>query len=142
MGDLRTALTNIYQNYGELTPQIVVDEARPKNAPLHSHFEWDNREAGEAYRRMQAARLIRSVPLQYDSTDRTKYVRAFSSVREAGDPAAQGYQPTEEVLADPLSAKILLRECERAIADLQRKFGHLAEFADLLRKAARKGKPA
>lgn len=59
MADLRSALTDIYRARGELTPQLVVDEARPKDAPLHDRFEWDNKVAGEAYRRVQAQQLIR-----------------------------------------------------------------------------------
>jgi hypothetical protein len=134
MSDLRSALLNIYTNRGELTPQIVVDEARPEGAPLHDRFEWNDKTAGEAYRRVQAGQLIRSVQIEYVPDER-KYVRAFSSVRQT-DTEKRGYQPTEEILSDPLRAKILLRECQRAIADLKLKYGHLAEFAELLRQAA------
>jgi hypothetical protein len=135
MTNLRAALTDIYTTYGELTPQLVVDEARPKGAPLHDRFEWDDKVAGEAYRRVQAGQLIRSVQIEYVPGER-KYVRAFASVRQTADPEKRGYQPTEEILEDPLASEILLRECERAITDLKLKYGHLAEFRELLRRAA------
>ena len=138
-GDLRSALTAIYRAHGELTPELVVAKAKNKRSSLHHHFEWDDTVAGDAYRRMQATRLIRSVPLNYDPKDRSKYVRAFSSVRWAGDPAGKGYQPTEDVLADPMSSRILLREFERAINDLKRTYGHLQEFSAMLLKAASGG---
>lgn len=135
MAGLRESLTQIYTERGVLTPQIVVDEARPEDAPLHSHFEWDDSVAGEKYRREQAGRMIRSVRIEYTPASATerKYVRAFSSVRH--DPQRIGYAPTEEVVRDEFATKVLLRECERAIADLQSKFGHLAEFAEMMRAA-------
>lgn len=137
MGNLRAELTGIYQKYGELTPQAVVDEARPDTAPLHSRFEWDNDVAGEAFRRVQASELIRSVRVQYaidPKTSERKYVRAFHAVRDT-EPERSGYVPTEELVQDELATKILLKQCEREIADLRRKYGHLKEFAELMTDA-------
>lgn len=137
MADLRSTLTDIYRARGELTPQLVVDEARPKDAPLHDRFEWDNKVAGEAYRRVQAQQLIRSVRIEYTSepAGERKFIRGFHSLRESGDTERDGYAPTEEIVQDELSTRILLRQCEREIADLKRKYGHLAEFAELIRGA-------
>jgi len=137
MSDLRAELTGIYQKYGELTPQAVVDEARPKTAPLHNRFEWDDATAGEAYRRVQASELIRSVRIQYavdPKTSERKYVRAFHAVRDS-EPDRSGYVPTEELVQDELATKILLKQCEREIADLKRKYGHLKEFSLLINAA-------
>lgn len=136
MSDLRAVLTGIYEKHGELSEQVVVDEARPKNAPLHHRFEWNNAIAGEAYRRIQAGELIRSVRIRFDVAGERKSVRGFVSARETGDVERGGYLPTEEVLEDELALKLLLRELERAIADLKRKYGHLKEFAELIREAA------
>lgn len=139
MGDLRATLTGFYQKHGELTPQIVVDEARPKGAPLHDHFEWNDEAAGEEWRRHQAAQLIRSVRVEFstdaDASAERKYVRAFHSLREAGDSERGGYAPVEELFQDDIATKLLLRQCEREIAELKRKYGHLVEFRDLLRSA-------
>lgn len=137
MADLRSALTEIYQSRGELTPQIVVDEARPKGAPLHDRFEWNDKLAGEAYRRVQAQQLIRSVRIEYTSepSGERKFIRGFHSLRESGDAEREGYAPTEEIAQDELAMRILLKQCEREISDLKRKYGHLAEFAELMRGA-------
>jgi hypothetical protein len=136
MSDLRASLTTIYEKHGELTPQAVVDEARPKNSELHNRFEWDDKVAGESYRRVQAAELIRSVRIQFsnEATGERKFVRAFSSVRQAGDAERGGYAPTEEIVQDELATKILLQEFKREIADLRRKYGHLEEFVGLIRQ--------
>lgn len=139
MADLRASLTRIYETQGELTPQHVVDDARPETSELHHRFEWDDELAGEAYRRTQAAELIRSVRIQFavdSDTSERKYVRAFSSAREAGDAERAGYVPTEELVQDELATKILLKAFEREIADLKRKYGHLSEFAQMMMSAA------
>lgn len=139
MADLRASLTRIYEYHGELTAQHVVDDARPKTSDLHHRFEWDDTLAGEAYRRTQAAELIRSVRIQYAvdaKTSERKYIRAFQSLRDAGDADRGGYVPTEEIVQDELATKILLKQFQREIGDLTRKFGHLSEFADMMRSAA------
>ncbi|WP_287004605.1 MULTISPECIES: hypothetical protein [Gordonia] len=138
MSDLRTQLTSIYQEQGELTPQSVVDVARNGEHPLHSRFEWDNEVAGEAYRRVQAAELIRSVRITYKETPESgaRSVRAFSSLNDSADPTRKGYAPTEELVENELTRKILLRNLEREINSLKAKYGHLQEFADLMSEAA------
>lgn len=56
-------LSAIHEREGELTPAVVVDAARPKDAPLHPIFEWDNKKAAEQYRHSQARSLIRAVEI-------------------------------------------------------------------------------
>ena len=137
MADLRSVFTEYYKKHGEdLTPEIVVDEARPEGAPLHERFEWDDEIAGEKYRIVQAQQLIRSVQIEFidKRTGERKLVRAFHSRRESGQ-VRSGYQPIEEIVQDEVSLRILLKQFEREIADLKRKYGHLAEFADMMRQA-------
>jgi hypothetical protein len=138
MADLRATLTRCYEQHGELTPQIVVDEARPKTAPLHNRFEWDDKIAGEAYRCSQAAELIRSVRITFsdESTGERKFVRAFHSLHQSGDAERGGYAPTEEILQDALATKILQQAFKREIADLKRKYGHLEDFIAWVRAEA------
>lgn len=135
---LREQLSGIYQARGELTPQIVVDEARDETHPLHERFEWDDKVAGEAYRRVQASDLIRSVKVVFSETPagERKSVRAFSSLSEVDDPERRGYAPTEELVENDLTRAILLRNLEREINSLKRKYGHLQEFGARLMEAA------
>ena len=138
MADLRASLTRIYEKNGELTPAAVVDEARPEKSELHHRFEWDDAVAGEAYRRTQAAELIRSVKITFSdrSTGERKYVRAFHSLHETGDAERGGYAPTDEILQDELATRILQQSFKREIADMQRKYGHLDEYKAWVRGEA------
>lgn len=45
-------------NNNDLTPRMVLDAARPAEAPLHNLFEWDNKKASEKWRLHQARHLI------------------------------------------------------------------------------------
>lgn len=138
MSDLREHLTALYTERGQLTPQDVVDDARPDDSPMHHRFEWDDEVAGEAYRRVQAQQLIRSVKIAFPSSapaPERRSVRAFSSVRGT-DAESEGYAPTEDVIATDFGHKVLLRDLEREIASLKRKYSHLKEFAELMTEAA------
>ena len=55
------------QDDGSLTASSVLDASRPKDAPLHQVFEWDNKKAAENYRLQQANTVIRCVTIKHDS---------------------------------------------------------------------------
>ncbi len=140
MSDLKQMLTSIYTQHKQLTPQLVVDEARDEQHPLHHRFEWDNHLAGEAYRRIQAAELIRSVRIVYatNETGEPRSVRAFSSLHDSADTRT-GYMPTEQLVENDVTRRILLKQLERDISALTTKYGHLEEFADIIANTIRKG---
>lgn len=127
---LREQLQDIYEENGRLTPALVVETARPADHPLHHRFEWDDAIAGEAWRLDQAQRLIRSVKIvrvRPDSTHAT--ARAFLSVQ---DSSGFAYSPTEEVLADPLLAKMALADMEREWRQFKARWEHMIEFRKLV----------
>lgn len=140
MTSLRDQLAGIARDAGQLTPETVVEAATPEEHPLHSSFEWDDTIAGHKYRLVQASRMIRTVRVVYttDERGREHSVRAFTAVRgeNAANPARAVYKPTEEVLENPLSTQILLRELQRELDQLKAKYGHLAAYAEILQDAA------
>lgn len=58
---IRAELSAIYERSGSVTPEEVVKEATPDDAPLHGQFEWNNDKAAHKYRLVQARTMIRSV---------------------------------------------------------------------------------
>lgn len=136
---LHQQLLDIRSERGQLTPQDVVDVARDESHPLHARFEWDNELAGEAFRRVQASELIRSVKVVYTQSPEgeERKVRRWSALPSEKDQC--GYIPTEEAMQDPFTAKLLLREAEREFKTFQRKYGHLKEFADMVADALTSG---
>lgn len=124
---LRDELQTIYDKHQQLTPELVVDEARDEAHPLHSRFEWDNRLAGEAWRRTQAHELIRSVKIVYATSAAgvERSVRAFHALRR---DKGHVYEPVEKIIADPVLTGIVCADMEREWKALKRRFDQFDEF--------------
>lgn len=130
--NLRDELLSVRDRFGALTPANVVDAARDGDSPLHARFEWDDSVAAERFRCVQAADLIRQVKITFvDAKDRPKEVRAFLVVR-GETPVSSVYEPTEEIMADPLAAQLQLQEFARDWKAFRTKYEHLKEFASLI----------
>jgi len=72
-------LRALAEEKGGITPADVVEDARPKNAPLHPAFEWDNLRAAEMYRQVQARGLIKQLrPIRTEPSE--PRLAAFQSV--------------------------------------------------------------
>lgn len=133
--NLRDQLLTIRAERGTLTPQSVLDTARPKGHPLHDRFEWDNRIAGEAYRRDQAHRLIQSVRVSYiDKNNEQRTTRAFVAI--PSDSPQPTYEMTETVATDPVLHQMMVAQLEREWRQLSARYGHLTEFMELVATAA------
>lgn len=122
---------------GRLTQDDVVEAARPKEAPLHDAFEWNDRKAAHEFRLQQAGYLIRMIVVaEPDESDRAP-VRAFVNVERDDD---RSYTSTEHALSDAdLRAQVL----RRAMGELQawkRRYEDLTELARLFAAVDRERK--
>lgn len=121
-------------NGGTLTPEVVVDAAREPDHPLHSRFEWDDSVAAEKYRRDQAHQIIQKAKISYQPHGEDgppRLVRAFHAVR-AGD--GHVYEPTEKVVEDPFTQRLVLADMERRWKELYEQFKEFSEFLDMVRR--------
>lgn len=119
---------------GELTPDLVLEAARDETSPLHSHFEWDDTEAAEQWRKEQARRLIRSVTIVYrEATDqeRQRTTRKYVSVRQP--EGRHVYREAEQVARDPDQLRLVLADMRREWETLKRKYAEFAEFAEMIK---------
>lgn len=132
MSGLRDELLAIRNRRGYLDPDVVVEDATPKDHPLHNRFEWNNRVAGHAYRRIQASELIRSCEVTYTRGNGTQgKIREFHAV-PAPDTGRTVYDPLDEIIQSPLSTEILLRQMQRDWEAMRSRYEGLAEFRDLV----------
>ena len=133
-GDLRKEMLKVRDEHGVLTPEAVVATATPRNHPLHSRFEWDNRVAGHKYRVWQAHQLIRVARIRFPSIDPSdkRTVRAFQAVRSEGEKSYV-YEPSEEIALDPFKRTLILREMEREWRQLLQRYERFSEFLELVR---------
>lgn len=133
MSELHSELQAIRDQYGKLTPKLVVAAARDETNPLHRRFEWDDSVAGERWREEQAHELIRSVRIVYKraTPDQPEQkIRAYQAVRTSDGFV---YEPSEKVAADPVLAAIVLRDMAREWQALKARYGHFEEFLEMVR---------
>lgn len=119
------------RNGGVLKVEDVLEEARDENSILHRHFEWDNTEAAEKYRQIQARSLIQKCQIKLVTTDPV-VVRAFVSLptdRENGG----GYRLTSDVVNDEQLKAEMMRDIQTTIQRWTKKM-HLLDqdIADAL----------
>lgn len=136
-------LDRIYRRDGILVPAIVVDEARPEQAPLHPQFTWDDGIAAEEWRREEARRLIRVHRIVIDEAAAKEPQTVQVNVTDGPSVPAymnithpvtglRGYYATEDLLADERTKELLLQQVRRDIASLRRKYQGLVDFDSVL----------
>lgn len=108
-------LRSIYQKNGRrLHPEAVVEAARDPESVLHSHFTWDDTEAADQFRLLQARKLIATVRITIPSRgDERVVVRAYHALRAE----RKGYRHTKDIVASKDLRNALLSQLA---ADLER----------------------
>lgn len=131
--NLRDILLQIYAKHGELTPEIVLEEATPQDSPLHDRIEWNQESAARSFRIVQARAIITSVKIVYaeaDETDENKEVHAFVHIPVAGERRGY-YVPSEVAMANPVTRELVLRAMRRDWLAFKRRWSYMAEFAQM-----------
>ena len=54
------------ENGGKLTPELLFEDARNPDSPLHPQFDWDDSTAAEKYRIQQARNLLCSATIEVE----------------------------------------------------------------------------
>lgn len=113
-------LNRIYQRDGEISLLAIVEDSRPKTAPLHACFEWRDKVAAEKYRETQAAQIVRSIVIVDDEKEQKPAIRAFVHVENS-------YHPMDIVVKSESKYEDLLLS---ALADLRAYKNKYAVLAD------------
>lgn len=122
---------------GRITPRDVVEAARSASSPLHGYFEWNDSEAAERYREIQARTLLRSISFRVTTVTERFNVPAYMRNPEAA-PSEQGYIQTMRLKNDEdLAREALLEEFGRVAANLRRarafaKYFDMVEDVDVM----------
>lgn len=106
-----------------LTAQTLLDANRPKDAPLHREFEWDDAAAAEAYRLDQARYILRSLVIVPSEDKPKETVRAIFTIGEGR------YESIRTILATPEKKSALLVVALRELEAFKRKYATLEELA-------------
>lgn len=123
------AFSKIEADHGEITPTIIVKEAKKPSHPLHDEFDWNDQSAAHQARLDKARALLR---IRVVVKTETISIRVPSYVRDPSkDGGDQGYISTVKLRDEKSLALDAVRaEFSRAIACMQRALD-LADALDL-----------
>lgn len=115
-------LIHLYEQTGELRPEMVVEHARDQQSALHDAFDWDDFEAAHKWRLHQARALIRCVVMVKDQTEPAREV--FVHVAE------NGYHPVDVVIHKPDLYIEALQEALRRFKQAEAAYKRLKDAAE------------
>lgn len=118
-------LKELERDNGRLAPADVVDAARDPASPLHSHFTWDDSEAAEKYRLMQARTLIRTVKLEITIRDVPLSVVGYVRDPEA-DAKTAGYRNVAQLRTEEDAARAAIVDEMKRVSNAVRRAKGLA----------------
>ena len=116
---------------GNLSAKSLLDVSRPKDAPLHSEFEWNDSIAAEKFREGQARNIINHLVVRLDEKPDTP-VRGFFQITQQ-EPR---YTNVNAILTHRDLRAELIQQALEEMAAFQRKYGTLTELATEAAKAA------
>jgi hypothetical protein len=131
LDETKAALEAIAARDGTLKPATVVEEARDPESPLHRHFNWDDTEAAQSYRLIQAGVLIRRIKVMVAPRDGGVPVRVRALVSLESDRGHDGYRSVEAVLGNTDLTRSMVATALGEFAALRRKYRDLAELSPL-----------
>lgn len=131
----REEMANLFQRFGTLTADQVLDYARDPATALHTAFTWDDSEAADRYRKIEASRLIRRTFIVMEVPGSNEERRVHMAVSLPADRGVRGYRLMTDVLSDPERRDQLVRSALRDLAAFRNKYGALSELAEVFAAA-------
>lgn len=118
---------------GLLRPQAVVDAARPKDSPLHGAFEWNNTEAANRYRLLQAQQLIRSFRVTVEENGAKYETPVFVGVStdRDGRKGDNPYRLAEDVANDVDLLAVAESDAMEQLRGIKARYDHLKRLGDI-----------
>lgn len=125
------------QNNDHVTPKIIVNDARPDEAVLHPHFEWDDPKAAELYREDQARHLLQNVfPIVVNAAGEEEAVRpGWIHVDDPHDGPI--YVTSERATKEPAYKEQMEADCLAGLESWRNRYANITRFATLFREVDR-----
>jgi hypothetical protein len=131
--DANAVLDAIYERDGAITPEAIVDAARPKTAVLHPLIEWDRTKAALQFQLGQARDIRAAIKTVYvrliDETPKDPLIVQTWIAHPVED--APRFVPTVSVLEDPEARARLVRVALREAESWKDRHRMLHELADI-----------
>ena len=123
------AIAQLLARDGCVSPKSLLSLASQADHPLHKHFTWNDQEAAENFRLLQANQMIRSVRVDGQlTTGEPVRVRALLPV---GDGL---YRPVSEVMCDATQRARALKRARSELEAFKAKYSHLEELGQIIER--------
>lgn len=118
---------------GSVTPERLVEVSKPKNAPLHNEFEWNDTTAAQKYREEQARQIIKNIVIIEipEDTDELKQVKCWVNSDRAFVPTDERlhkYVTIDTALSTESWKDNLLKAARRDMISFITKYRRLTEL--------------
>lgn len=121
------ALEDIEKESGEVTAELLLKKATPKDSELHTLFEWDNKKAAGEWRLHQARQIIGAVAVVYEEEKEEPITtRAFVNV---GDVHKASFVNTAKAMSDEETRTVVLKHALDELKAFKAKYAGLNELA-------------
>ncbi len=118
---------------GFITPNAVVEKAKPETSVIHSCFEWDDAAAAEQFRLRQAAYLLRNIVtvdvFGNGAEESPEPVRAFVNIKSDEE---RGYKTITAVLDNRDEYSYMLECAKGELRAFTKKYAVLKELSGVL----------
>lgn len=113
-------LERIHAERGVVSIDAILVDAANTGSPLHDYFEWDDKKAGEKYRKVQAYALIMGsrfvAQLVQNGTVEVKTVKESGNVRRLVSAfRGEGFHMRNEALGDDEMRKAIIESKKTAL---------------------------
>lgn len=106
-----------------LTARSLLEANKPKSAPLHSEYEWNNEKAADEWRLHQSRHFINSLSIVTTVKEKETPVRAFFITTEANK-----YEPITAIVQEENKYNSLLSTALSELKAFERKYNTLTEL--------------
>lgn len=124
-------IEELEKEHGEITPKILLDDSRPKDAVLHPCYEWDDATAAEKYRLYQSKQIIGNLVTVRVDQQPLEPVRAFVSIKERNESAS--YVTTAKALSDEKTKAQVISNAMQELRMFEAKYRGLIDVAEIMR---------
>jgi tRNA A37 N6-isopentenylltransferase MiaA len=118
---------------GNISLERLVEQAKPKDAPLHKEFTWNDSKAAEKWRLNEARYLVKAIEVVHENSQPTRAWEAVTiAVEEGADTPPQVkrvFRSVQEIMDDPAQRDELLVQALRDAAAWRKRYAGLQELA-------------
>lgn len=125
-------IEELEKQHGSVTPQILLDDSRPKEAVLHPCYEWDDSVAAEKYRLYQSKKIVGNIVTVTVSEEKQAQepIRAYVSINNRNEQGV--YVSSIKALSDEDTREVVLENARSELRAFIKKYKGLVNVVELL----------